>query len=129
MDNMCEDRAMTVFAADGRHRVAVLVRDRMLPFELGLVHRLFGQARTDTGTPLYEVLTCALVPGEIRTDTDFAVTVTRGPEALAEAMATLLEDGALRAARSAQGRERARRFTWEESARVQAALYRRLLAG
>jgi transcriptional regulator GlxA family with amidase domain len=85
MDNMCEDRAMTVFAADGRHRVAVLVRDRMLPFELGLVHRLFGQARDDTGTPLYEVLTCALAPGEIRTDTDFTVTVPRGPEALGEA--------------------------------------------
>jgi transcriptional regulator GlxA family with amidase domain len=85
MDNMCEDRAMTVFAGDGRHRVAVLVRDRMLPFELGIVHRLFGQARSAAGEPLYEVVTCALVAGEIRTDTDFTVTVAHGPEALAEA--------------------------------------------
>ena len=37
MDNMCEDRAMTAFAGDGRHRVAVLARDGMLSFELSLV--------------------------------------------------------------------------------------------
>ncbi len=76
---------MTVFAGDGRHRVAILVRDRMLPFELGIVHRLFGQARTDAGAALYEVVTCALVAGEIRTDADFTITVAHGPEALAEA--------------------------------------------
>ncbi|WP_418287471.1 GlxA family transcriptional regulator [Lentzea guizhouensis] len=76
---------MTVFAADGRHRVAVLARDGVLPFELSLVHRLFGQARTTAGGALYEVVTCAPVPGEIRTDADFTVTVPHGPEALAEA--------------------------------------------
>ncbi|HEX6344435.1 GlxA family transcriptional regulator [Umezawaea sp.] len=85
MDNMCEDRAMTVFARDGRHRVAVLVRDGVLPFELSTVHRLFGQARSAGGVALYEVVTCAPVPGEIRTDADFTVSVAHGPEALAEA--------------------------------------------
>ncbi|MGI5147244.1 GlxA family transcriptional regulator [Plantactinospora sp. CA-294935] len=76
---------MTVLADDGRHRVAVLVRDGVLPFELSIVHRIFGQARTAVGAALYEVVTCTLVPGEIRTDADFTVTVTHGPEALAEA--------------------------------------------
>jgi transcriptional regulator GlxA family with amidase domain len=85
MANLCEDRAMTVFAGDGRHRVAVLVRDGMLPFELSIVHRVFGQARTTAGAALYEVVTCAVEPGAIRTDADFTVAVAHGPEALAEA--------------------------------------------
>ncbi|WP_438816903.1 GlxA family transcriptional regulator [Umezawaea beigongshangensis] len=76
---------MGVFAGDGRHRVAVLVRDGVLPFELTIVHRLFGQARTAAGAALYEVVTCAVVPGAIRTDADFTIAVTRGPDALAEA--------------------------------------------
>jgi transcriptional regulator GlxA family with amidase domain len=82
---MCEDRAMTAFAGDGRHRVAVLARDGVLPFELSIVHRLFGQARGPGGAALYEVVTCALVPGEIRTDADFTIAVRCGPEALGEA--------------------------------------------
>ncbi|SFJ45269.1 Transcriptional regulator GlxA family, contains an amidase domain and an AraC-type DNA-binding HTH domain [Amycolatopsis sacchari] len=85
MDNMCEDRAMTVFAGDGRHRVAVLVRDGVLPFELSLVHRLFGQARGADGVPLYEIVTCTPVPGDVRTDADFTIAVPAGPDALAEA--------------------------------------------
>ncbi|MCD5354025.1 helix-turn-helix domain-containing protein [Kineosporia mesophila] len=76
---------MAVFAGDGRHRVAVLARNGVLPFELSLVHRMFGHARSDAGDALYEVVTCALVPGEIRTDADFTLTVAHGPQALAEA--------------------------------------------
>lgn len=76
---------MTVFAGDSRHRVAVLVREGVLPFELSIVHRIFGQARSAAGAPLYEVVTCTLVPGEIRTDADFTIAVTHGLEALAEA--------------------------------------------
>ncbi|GAB3573395.1 helix-turn-helix domain-containing protein [Amycolatopsis endophytica] len=75
---------MTVFADDGRHRVAVLVRAGLLPIEVGIVHRLFGQARAG-GRPLYEVLTCALEPGVVRTDADFSVNVEHGLGALAEA--------------------------------------------
>ncbi|MCO5997458.1 GlxA family transcriptional regulator [Actinoallomurus rhizosphaericola] len=76
---------MAAFADDGRHRVAVLVRDEILSFELSIVHRLFGQARSAAGTALYEVVTCALEPGDIRTDADFTITVIHGPETLAEA--------------------------------------------
>ncbi|MGX1755739.1 GlxA family transcriptional regulator [Streptomyces lydicus] len=67
------------------HRVAVLVRDGMLPIEVGIVHRIFGEARSAGGERLYELVTCALEPGEVRTDTDFTVNVAHGPEALAAA--------------------------------------------
>ncbi|ARF56503.1 GlxA family transcriptional regulator [Streptomyces gilvosporeus] len=65
-----------------RHRVAVLVRDGMLPIEVGIVHRIFGEARSADGAPLYELVTCALVPGEVQTDTDFTVNVPHGVEVL-----------------------------------------------
>ncbi|MEU6325945.1 helix-turn-helix domain-containing protein [Streptomyces sp. NPDC047049] len=68
-----------------RDRVAVLVRDGMLPIEVGIVHRIFGEARSAGGEPLYELVTCALAPGEVRTDTDFTVNVAHGPKALAAA--------------------------------------------
>ncbi|MEU5236842.1 GlxA family transcriptional regulator [Streptomyces lydicus] len=71
--------------AGRRHRVAVLVRDGMLPIEVGIVHRIFGEARAASGERLYELVTCALRPGEVRTDTDFTVNVAHGPEALAAA--------------------------------------------
>ncbi|MFE3637797.1 GlxA family transcriptional regulator [Streptomyces sp. NPDC059168] len=78
----------TVFSHSVRHRVAVLVRQMTLPIELGIVHQLFGQARAGAsadGEPLYEVVTCALRAGRVRTDGDFTVNVEHGPEALAEA--------------------------------------------
>ncbi|MDB1086359.1 helix-turn-helix domain-containing protein [Streptomyces sp. ACA25] len=76
---------MTVFVYPGRHRVAVLVRHGLLPIELGIVHRLFNQARDADGQPLYEVVTCGLEAGRVRTDADFTIQVPHGPEALAEA--------------------------------------------
>ncbi|NYE47619.1 transcriptional regulator GlxA family with amidase domain [Spinactinospora alkalitolerans] len=76
---------MSVFSHPGRHRVAVLVRNGLLPMELGIVHRLFGQAATAGGEPLYEVVTCALTPGEIHTEADFSINVAHGPEILGEA--------------------------------------------
>ncbi|SFT03453.1 Transcriptional regulator GlxA family, contains an amidase domain and an AraC-type DNA-binding HTH domain [Saccharopolyspora flava] len=71
-------------------RVAVLVRDGVMPMELGLVHQLFGSARSPSGEPLYEVVTCAVVPGVIRTDADFPIHVERGPEALDDARTVVL---------------------------------------
>ena len=78
---------MSVFGGTGRHRVAVLVRDGVLPMEAGIVHRIFGQARSaaPAGEPLYQVVTCTPRPGEVRTDADFTINVAHGPEALAEA--------------------------------------------
>lgn len=88
MDQVRKNMAMTVFTHPGRHRVAVLAREVLLPIELGIVHQLFGQARQGAsadGEPLYEVATCALRAGDVRTDGDFTVAVAHGPEALAEA--------------------------------------------
>lgn len=53
--------------------------------ELGIVHQIFGTASSADGEPLYEVVTCALAPGEVRTDADFPIYVAHGPELLAEA--------------------------------------------
>jgi len=68
-----------------RHRVVVFVRDGLLPIEFGIVHRLFGEARSREGEPLYEVLTCTLTPGAVRTDTDVTITVEHGPALLGTA--------------------------------------------
>jgi len=74
------------FRHDGRHRVAVLVRPGVMPLELGLVHQLFGAATsTEDGSPLYEVATCALTPGPVRTNADFPIHVAHGAHTLTEA--------------------------------------------
>ncbi|WP_241562642.1 GlxA family transcriptional regulator [Streptomyces hoynatensis] len=73
------------FTRPGRHRVAVLVRHGLLPIEVGIAHRILGDARTEAGERLYEVVTCATEPGELRTTADFTVHVAHGPEALAAA--------------------------------------------
>src|SRR3954447_11906797 len=68
------------------HRVVVLAMDGVLPFELGIPHRIFGRPRDAEGRLLYEVLTCSIrPPGPVRTDADFAIQVEHGPEILATA--------------------------------------------
>ncbi|WP_415975786.1 GlxA family transcriptional regulator [Rhodococcus sp. 077-4] len=67
------------------HRIAVYVRDGLLAMELGIVHRLFGQAQSESGEALYEVITCTDVPGAVRTDSDVRILVERGLDAVAEA--------------------------------------------
>lgn len=76
---------MAAFTYPDRHHVAVLVRHGVMPLELGVVHQMFGQARSAAGEPLYEVVTCAVTPGEVLTDADFPIHVAHGPPALAEA--------------------------------------------
>ncbi|WP_030686144.1 GlxA family transcriptional regulator [Streptomyces sp. NRRL B-1347] len=72
--------------APAPHRVAVLVMDGVIPFELGIPQRIFGRARNAEGRRLYEVVTCSVrPPGPVRTDADFDVVVEHGPEALAAA--------------------------------------------
>lgn len=68
------------------HRVVVLALDGLLPFELGIPHRIFGRPKDARGRHLYEVVTCSVrLPGPVETDADFAVHVPNGPEALATA--------------------------------------------
>ncbi|MFD8568255.1 GlxA family transcriptional regulator [Streptomyces sp. NPDC059639] len=74
-----------------RTSVAVLVRDGVLPMELGLVHQLFGTARDpSTGEPLYDVRTCAPRPGRIRTDADFPIYAEHGLETVTAADTVLV---------------------------------------
>jgi transcriptional regulator GlxA family with amidase domain len=76
----------TAGTAPHPHRVVVLALDGVLPFELGIPHRIFGLARDEQGRGLYEVITCSVrVPGPVDTDADFSLTVAHGPEALATA--------------------------------------------
>ncbi|MEE1755759.1 GlxA family transcriptional regulator [Streptomyces sp. SP18CS02] len=67
------------------HRVVVLALTGLLPFELGIPHRIFGRAKDAEGRPLYETVTCALEAGPVRTDADFSIDVAHGPGALATA--------------------------------------------
>ncbi|CAM5477168.1 GlxA family transcriptional regulator [Streptomyces aurantiogriseus] len=68
------------------HRVVVLALDGLLPFELGIPHRIFGRPKGPDGRRLYEVVTCSIrPPGPVETDADFAIHVEHGPEALATA--------------------------------------------
>ncbi|MDL4812865.1 GlxA family transcriptional regulator [Actinomadura opuntiae] len=73
---------MSGVADGGPHRVAVLVRDGVLPMELGIVHQLFGRAVSAGGQRLYEVVSCGVAAGPVRTDADFQVEVRSGLEAL-----------------------------------------------
>ncbi|MFE2263508.1 GlxA family transcriptional regulator [Streptomyces griseosporeus] len=68
------------------HRVAVLALDGLLPFELGIPHRIFGRPRDALRRRLYDVVTCSVrPPGPVQTDADFAIDVQHGPEILASA--------------------------------------------
>ncbi|MGI5355833.1 GlxA family transcriptional regulator [Streptomyces sp. CA-252508] len=67
------------------HRVVVLALAGLLPFELGIPHRIFGRAKDSRGRPLYETVTCGVAAGPVRTDADFLISVEHGPEALATA--------------------------------------------
>ncbi|TXS41687.1 helix-turn-helix domain-containing protein [Streptomyces sp. uw30] len=60
--------------------------DGILPFELGIPHRIFGRPKDALGRHLYEVVTCSIrPPGPVRTDADFAIQVEHGPQTLATA--------------------------------------------
>ncbi|HBF80880.1 MAG TPA: AraC family transcriptional regulator [Streptomyces sp.] len=86
MDDFCKNLAMVSQECSTRgHRVVVLVRPGLLPMELGIVHRLFGQAVSASGSRLYDVVTCATEAGTVSTDTDFTIQVPHGPEALDDA--------------------------------------------
>ncbi|MFF5205090.1 GlxA family transcriptional regulator [Streptosporangium sp. NPDC000396] len=67
------------------HRVVVLALDGVIPFELGIPARVFGLAQDPDHEPLYEVITCTVDGGPVRTDADFAISVDHGAEALATA--------------------------------------------
>lgn len=54
-------------------RVAVLVFDRISPFELGVLCEVFGTDRTDDGFPAYEFALCSVDGGPIMTSSGFTI--------------------------------------------------------
>jgi transcriptional regulator GlxA family with amidase domain len=68
-----------------RHRVAVLALDRVIPFDLGIPARVFNAARDVDGESLYEVVTCSIGGGPVRTSADFSVVVEQDERALLDA--------------------------------------------
>jgi transcriptional regulator GlxA family with amidase domain len=61
-------------------RVVVLALDGVYPFELGIPSRILGAAGGH-----YEVLTCSVDGGPVRSNADFTIGVQHGPEILATA--------------------------------------------
>ena len=64
------------------HRITVLALDGVIPFDLGIPARVFSAARDSRGAPLYEVTTCSLTGGALRTSGDYTIVVDHGDEAL-----------------------------------------------
>ena len=67
------------------HRIAVLALDRVTPFDLGIPARVFGAAHDAAGAPLYDVATCSLSGGAVRTSSDYAIVVDHDAGALVRA--------------------------------------------
>ncbi|MGW1890996.1 GlxA family transcriptional regulator [Streptomyces sp. NPDC002004] len=67
------------------HRVAVLALEGVIPFELGIPSRVFGNAEDSAGRPLYEVVVCTADGLPVTSEAGFTVGVEHGPEALAAA--------------------------------------------
>lgn len=58
--------------------------------ELGLIHQLFGAARSSEGAELYEVLTCSPQPGDVPTFADFSLSVAHGTGILGHAQTVVI---------------------------------------
>jgi transcriptional regulator GlxA family with amidase domain len=67
------------------HRVAVLALDGVIPFDLGIPARVFGASAGPDGAPLYDVVTCSLDGGPVRTSSDYRIVVDHDAGALASA--------------------------------------------
>ncbi|MDX3215318.1 helix-turn-helix domain-containing protein [Streptomyces sp. ME02-6991-2B] len=92
-------------ATPARHRVAVLVQHGVIPFELGIPHRIFGGARDCDGAPLYEVVTSSPHgPGPVRAEADFEIHVARGPEELETADTVIVPAAHERSVAHTEGR-------------------------
>lgn len=72
------------------HRVAVLMVEPVVGFDVAIAPTLFDAAVASDGAPLYEVLTCAISPAPIRSTTGFDIVAHAGPEALAEADSVII---------------------------------------
>lgn len=67
------------------HRVAILVLDTVVPFDLGVPCQVFGWGREDLGAVRYQAAICAAAPGRVRTSVGFFLESPYGLEALHKA--------------------------------------------
>jgi len=67
------------------HRISVLALDGVIPFDLGIPARVFGAAHDAAGVALYDVSTCALTRGAVRTSGDYSIVIELDAGALAAA--------------------------------------------
>jgi AraC family transcriptional activator FtrA len=72
------------------HTVALVVFDRIAPFEMAVPCEVFGADRSDMGLPNYRFLVCAAEEGLLRTDAGFGIVAPYGVDALCEAQTVVL---------------------------------------
>ena len=66
------------------HTVALVVFDRISPFEMAVPCEVFGADRSDMGLPNYRFLVCAAEEGLLRTDVGFGIVAPHGLDGLRE---------------------------------------------
>jgi transcriptional regulator GlxA family with amidase domain len=76
--------------APGRHRIAVLMLDGTVPFDLGTAVHLLTVTTDGDGEPLYDVCVCTLTGGAVRAAGGFRLVPDHGPEAITEAQTVLV---------------------------------------
>jgi AraC family transcriptional regulator, transcriptional activator FtrA len=64
------------------HRVAIVVVESVVPFDLAVPCQVFARGREDLGAVRYRAAVCAAAPGPVRTSAGFAIEVPHGLEAL-----------------------------------------------
>ena len=75
------------------HTVALVVFDRISPFEMAVPCEVFGADRSDMGLPNYRFLVCAAEEGLLRTDAGFGIVAPHGLEGLREAQTVVVQIG------------------------------------
>src|ERR671921_1137803 len=72
------------------HTVALVVFDRISPFEMAVPCEIFGADRSDMGLPNYRFLVCAAEEGLLRTDAGFGIVAPHGLDGLSEAQTVVV---------------------------------------
>jgi transcriptional regulator GlxA family with amidase domain len=72
------------------HTVALVVFDRISPFEMAVPCEVFGADRSDMGLPNYRFLVCAAEEGLLRTDAGFGIVAPHGLDGLREAQTVVV---------------------------------------
>jgi transcriptional regulator GlxA family with amidase domain len=72
------------------HTVALVVFDRISPFEMAVPCEVFGADRSDMELPNYRFLVCAAEEGLLRTDVGFGIVAPYGLDGLREAQTVVV---------------------------------------